>query len=678
MAIKLFSPGADFDIDPGKANRRLQKWIDALLLLYQGSPEYQKLSKANRKNGGEWFRLFMDLYLNYIGGRLVDLDEEDAEEVMCDLMPRKLVCADRQVKTIVPELIAVWRFLKRALAEQKPARRLPHADAVIAFLESIRKDYLAIYRGEYGEGDADFGELEEADVLGLLESLLQPRHSPGQLIADAAKQLPSLLDSPRPPMEWLALTDPPGCEAFLEYLCLEGVNEQLPGAVEAAGMMLAMVLQSLFMRIRQGEAPLKAFWQTMEHRLMEAHSQGRLKTGGVNLLLEALQDYRQYLSPEFMAFIHAWHSEMAEAKGGEQAFEVADLHQAFLNVLAEVPDEFAMVTGVQGQLGFLPPDAFGALVGMLLELDNADLADALALMVLDETPRYCLGRGAAASPCARAHYPKALGRLVRTRNWLAEPVRNDVDALIRAVRKTGVVPAIPESVPDACFRQVLMSGVDGSGAQGAIIILAYQEQFRLLSLVLKERVGVVDVMVSPPDTVARMNRCIKLAKQEASELEKVSPDLIRTLLPAFLAINLESRTAIDHELVQILELLGVTDWNPMPARVQALAGLDRQAAPDQATIEAVQKRSRQWCGSAVGQSWFEHGEAVARAITNQRTVADKQLAVLSHYAPDGRSVWREWCFGRRTVKMPAAAGRHRIMPLSAGCWGRMSRLKILS
>ena len=89
----------------------------------------------------------MDLYLNYIGGRLVDLDEEDAEEVMCDLMPRKLVCADRQVKTIVPELIAVWRFLKRVLAEQKPARRLSHADAVIAFLESIRKDYLAIYRG---------------------------------------------------------------------------------------------------------------------------------------------------------------------------------------------------------------------------------------------------------------------------------------------------------------------------------------------------------------------------------------------------------------------------------------------------------------------------------------------------------------------------------------------------
>ena len=641
MAIKLFSPGADFDIDPGKANRRLQKWIDALLLLYQGSPEYQKLSKANRKNGGEWFRLFMDLYLNYIGGRLVDLDEEDAEEVMCDLMPRKLVCADRQVKTIVPELIAVWRFLKRALAEQKPARRLPHADAVIAFLESIRKDYLAIYRGEYDEGGDDFGGLEEADVLGLLESLLQPRHSPGQLIADAAKQLPSLLDSPRPPMEWLALTDPPGCEAFLEYLCLEGVNEQLPGAVEAAGMMLAMVLQSLFMRIRQGESPLKAFWQTMEHRLMEAHSQGRLKPGGVNLLLEALQDYRQYLSPEFMAFIHAWHSEMAEAKGGEQAFEVADLHQDFLSVLAEVPDEFAMVTGVQGQLGFLPPDAFGALVGMLLELGNADLADALALMVLDETPGTARAVVQQLLRVPGRITPKALGRLVRTRNWLAEPVRNDVDGLIRAVRKTGVVPAIPESVPDTCFRQVLMSGVDGSGAQGAIIILAYQDQFRLLSLVFKERVGVVDVMVSPPDTMARMNHCIKLAKQEAGALEKVSPDLIRTLLPAFLALNLESRTAIDHELVQILELLGVTDWNPMPARVQALAGLDRQAAPDQATIEAVQKRSRQWCGSAVGQSWFEHGEAVARAIANQRTVADKQLAVCRDVLEPLRAQWQE-------------------------------------
>ena len=151
----------------------------------------------------------------------------------------------------------------------------------------------------------------------------------------------------------------------------------------------------------------------------------------------------------------------------------------------------------------------------------------------------------------------------------------------------------------------------------------------------------VDVMVSPPDTMARMNHCIKLAKQEAGALEKVSPDLIRTLLPAFLALNLESRTAIDHELVQILELLGVTDWNPMPASMQALAGLDRQAAPDQATVEAVQKRSRQWCRSTVGYSWFEHGETVAVAIAKQRTVADKQLAVCQDVLEPLRARWQE-------------------------------------
>lgn len=145
MSIKPFSLGnIDMFEDPDAANEKLEQWLETTILEYLASPEHKKLSKANQKAAGEWFAMFMELYLNYIGQNLKDLDESAAREIMLDLIPHKVICSDSHAKKIVPDILACWQFLCRELNSGK-RKKLKYADEVIAFLEDIKKDYLNIY-----------------------------------------------------------------------------------------------------------------------------------------------------------------------------------------------------------------------------------------------------------------------------------------------------------------------------------------------------------------------------------------------------------------------------------------------------------------------------------------------------------------------------------------------------
>ena len=59
MAIKPFFAG---NIDPDLANEKMEHWLAELRPFYLNSPEYQKLSKANKKAAGSWFDQFHVLF----------------------------------------------------------------------------------------------------------------------------------------------------------------------------------------------------------------------------------------------------------------------------------------------------------------------------------------------------------------------------------------------------------------------------------------------------------------------------------------------------------------------------------------------------------------------------------------------------------------------------------------
>ena len=563
MTIQPFKPG-NTENDPDKAYAKLEVWLDKVIPAFLESPEYKKLSKANKKSEGSWFRLFMDHQLNYIGGDLCDFDMEGAAEILLELFPRKVICPDSQAKIIIPELIAVWQFLHRELNSGKKPQ-LECAEDVIGFLKGIKRDYLAIFKGEM---DADLNIDEDM----FNELMMQVQSEQGGyawvngMISEAARNLEQINQSPTPPEDWTILWDEDALGHFLQHILTIGTNVTHPRSIVAIEEILAFACQNLFMKIRQKDKDSLAFWQQTERNIMTTAQSGDLIPESMQALIPVLSQHRQFLSEAFLTFIQNWHMENYDHKDMlPEDFSLEGLKNIFQGLLDEVPDEFTFVSVIKEQLGFMPSDALNELIHQLLTLGE-QAADALTLMILDQDEQQAIAVASAISQHPKTISAKTLSRLIRIRNWLAPSVQKPVDQLIKDVRKLGVMPHSPEAITERTIQEVHMSGVDGAGAQGVMLLMKEGRSFRLISFVLKEAVGVIDVVVSPPETKTELKKYFALAKQQMTGLEKVSLELIQKQLPVFLALNLKSKIAIDYELVQAMELLNLSDWNPASAK----------------------------------------------------------------------------------------------------------------
>ena len=653
MTIHLFKPG-NIEDNPDKAYARLEDWLDKTIPVFLESPEYKKLSKANQKSGGSWFQLFMEMHLNYIAKDLARLDEDDASEILLDLFPRKVICPDSQAKTIIPELVAVWQFLHRELnSGQKP--KLKFAEGVIDFLEEIKKDYLAIFKGEM-DADLDIDEDMFNDLLMQVQSEQGSYAWVNRMISEAALNLNSILQSPKPPESWNILRDEDSLGRFLGYILTSGTNVSHPQTSEAIEELLRFACQDLFMRIRQKDKDALAFWQQTENNIMAAANSGDLIPEPMQILVSALSQYRQFLSEIFLSFIQDWRMESHNEDQLPEDFSLEGLNNIFQGLLDEVPDEFTFVSIVKEQLGFMPADALNGLIHQLLTLGE-QAADALTLMILDQNEQQAVAVATAISQHPKVISAKTLSRLIRIRNWLTTSVQKPVDKLIKDVRKRGVMPQPPEAITGVNIQEVHMSGVDGAGAQGVMLLVKEGRSFRMISFVLKEAVGVIDVMVSPPETKTELKKYFALAKQQMTGLEKVSLELIQTQLPVFLALNLKSKIAIDYELVQAMELLGLSDWNPASAKVSNLYADLIPHSPSAEDIEQAQKRSGKWTETGVGQTWFSD-DAKLQKVIESSPIKGLCVTICNEVLDPARSLWGER-LGRMAVWAQHASSKRR-------------------
>ena len=636
MTIQSFKPG-NTDSNPDKAYAKLEAWLDKVIPEFLKSPEYKKLSKANQKSAGSWFRLFMDHQLNYIGGDLRHFDEEDAAEILLETFPQKVICSDSQAKIIIPELIAVWQFLHRELNSGKKPQ-LEFAEDVIGFLKGIKRDYLAIFNGEMGD-DLPIDEDMFDQLLAQLESEKDEYTWVDGMISDVAQNLDSIQKSPKPPENWAILWEKNSLGQFLKHILTADFDASFPQVFDAIQELLSFACQDLFMRVRQKDKDALVFWQQTESNIMRAAESGVLVPESMLILISILSQYRQFLSAEFRSFIEDWRLEEHDRESRSDDFSLKALNDIFQVLLNEVPDEFTFVTVIKEQLGFMPNDALNGLVHQLLSLGE-QAADALTLMVLDQDEQQAIAVATAISEHPEVISTKTLSRLIRIRNWLAAPVQKPVDKLIRDVRKRGVMPQPPEAISSQDIQEVHMSGVDGAGAQGVMLLVKGGRSFRLVSFVLKEAIGVIDVMVTSPETKTELKKYLALAKEQGTGLEKVSLELIQKQLPVFLALNLKSQIAIDHELVQAMELLGLDDWNPASATVGTLYADLIPLTPSTEDIEQVQKRSGKWTTTGVGQTWFSDDAKLQRVI-DESPAKVLYTTICNEILDSNRNLWGE-------------------------------------
>lgn len=642
MSLELFTYDHElFEEDPDVANEALEQWMDRFTDVYLSSPEYADLSLANKKAGGNMFGMFMDLNLNYVGGNLDGIDNVSTREIMEELFPRKLICSDTQAKTIVPEIIACWECLKREIDDNK-TRKLKHADGVIGYLKSIKKDYLQMFKQGFQPPVKAFNP-------GVMEALFTgdvelPDDWIEDLIHETVQNLPEILKQPEPPEYWFRLYDLDSLEDFINSVCIdEGIEDYESEAVMA---LLGFALQGVFIRIRQQEKAAITFWQTVEQSLLEAYTDEELDPEGMDILAHGLAPFRQYLSSEFMTFIQQWLMEANNARHPDDEFFPEDLQAVCEALLNDVPDEFEFALAWNDQLAFMPTKGLELIARQMLSLDNPRFGDYLALLVLDEREDIALSVAELLAEHPQCITPLSLDRMVRVRNWLPEKVQRSVDKLIRNARKK-IAPG-NSAINPAPVMEAWMSIVDGSGAQGVMVMVQNPkapEMFRLVCFVFKEAVGIVDVTVSPADTKKRLSQIVKMGRQQAGVFEKVSVDLVKKQIPLFIALNLSSKTSTGPELIRAMELLGIENWNPKPTDIKSLfteyskdSGLSRPPAARE--IADVQMRSSKWPDTPVGDSWLISGPV--ESVIEPGDSADKSLlAACDKYLASEKPLWQE-------------------------------------
>ncbi|MTI12041.1 hypothetical protein [Sansalvadorimonas verongulae] len=633
MPITPFSPGrTTVEEDYDKAFNKLQKWLEKTTPEYLNSPEYKALSKANKMQQGGWFSFFMEMNLGYFSGKLADLEVGDVQEIMEELIPRKMICPDSSAKTIVPELIAYWSFLLRECGNKK----LKNAVFIIAYLESIKKNYLSIYRCDVRpsfESLADFDSPDNLNFITWVDEMIE------QLLDDYTTK--QVLTIPAPWSEILCA--PSNVAELVQHMCLNPVNTDCPERVEVIEYIFSYAFQNLFMGVRNKEADALEVLDILETNIPLAHESGELIPKSAALVFRALVPFRMYLSQEFMAFVQQWQMDdigvaPADTPDNGEPPSPDQLKALFVKLIEETPDEFAAMQGMQPMLGMMPARALGMIFHILAEMNDTRLGDVLALYVLDPDDDVALAAISSMRQFPGCVSGVSLNRFIRMRNWLSGKVQEALDSLVRDVRKRGVIPQstnISSQVKD-----IWMPPLDGMGSQG--VMVQYREGIleRLSGCVFKEDIGIVDALLSPPLFKSEGRTQISMIRKTAGRLEKISPDIVRALVLNYLALHAKSGLHLDFELVRLLEVLGMENWNPEKQNLEQLLPAELLAEPDASEIEAVQKSSLRWHKTGTGQSWFVTDDGLEE-ILELVPARQQEAAVCDQILKGQRTLWQE-------------------------------------
>ena len=93
---------------------------------FETSPEGEEV--IERFNGTGWFATFLEYVFNYCGQSLEDVTPTTAEEILLDLIPRKVAVEADRAEEVVFELIKFWEYLGSN-------QELPNAPAIVHYLK---------------------------------------------------------------------------------------------------------------------------------------------------------------------------------------------------------------------------------------------------------------------------------------------------------------------------------------------------------------------------------------------------------------------------------------------------------------------------------------------------------------------------------------------------------------
>lgn len=120
-----------------ESEEALTQYQDSVLEEFALSSEGKERIKADPEMGF-WIAQLIYYGLGYIGVTLPQMDEQDINEIITDLFPRKIsLSSPEDADDAIPELLAFWQFLGSKY-------KLSNTDIIIDYLTEIEPEFNAI------------------------------------------------------------------------------------------------------------------------------------------------------------------------------------------------------------------------------------------------------------------------------------------------------------------------------------------------------------------------------------------------------------------------------------------------------------------------------------------------------------------------------------------------------
>jgi len=343
-----------------------------------------------------------------------------------------------------------------------------------------------------------------------------------------------------------------------------GINEE-PNDKAPELIALEYLMTEARMNIENQNAQGAPFLQAIEDAILRLSSEHHITFKGTVAL------GRCYVRADLPVpnSLQARHSEPDAIIGSENLPDLGDLLETLRK---EVGTDGYMLHGMlEEMLATVQPEAKGALVSEVAQRDDPLCNQLACYWLLDDSKDVRLGAAAAILNRAqiRAMDAAMVSRILEIRAWQPEDdARSLLDQAIKEALRQELSGGI-EPKPWTVHR-ILGSIPDGAGAQSIAIAAQNGGQRGVIMILLKQNFGIKDAYVVPCGSASEQRRMLDHMLDEIDMLD-LTPAVFRPTLAAALAEGMAVKTIPPHALIDIVEILGLTNLRPEPMCAQEWA-----------------------------------------------------------------------------------------------------------
>ena len=462
-----------------------------------------------------------------------------------------------------------------------------------------------------------------------LARLVQKDIASGRVSKNAQQAVEVLADYQNSAIELLDLT--------LEEAAKKQSNKSL---VDSFGFLFGQALEALRFDIESGYQTASELAESVRKRLVMAIQNRAHDPATILFLVQCFSTAKLDLGEELRGFVEHLLEEVGKANAVDfNLADPADLFGFVADLVKQADgDPFVLHSFLAETSEGLPDEHRSVMAAALLFSGEAAAVEASIGWLLDPAASVRKAFANAIEDAARKGKvsPTMLRRMITMRNWLPEDSRAALDAAISTARRKSVSPAQWDEVE---IRQLVSTGVDGSGAIGVLAHCRSKRKNTLGSMVLKHGFGVRDAWAREGMTTKEIEQTFF----EAGQMDQftIPPDFIRLSVGHFLALGHQTGLMPPFGLVQFLEAVGVS--SVQPELISAASLLDM--IPDGRAISANAFKDLLAEGSDLGNdycfldSWFEVGDEVDAALTGNHAARKKREALIVEKVLEPRREW---------------------------------------